>query len=153
MDKELPLRDIHLPDPISAWPPAIGWWLLLLALIILAVAGWFLFKRLTRVTALKQAKTLLEQIKHETATDDLEKLQQLSTWLRRVAISVSPREDVASLSGQQWLTHLDSSLEGSPFSDEIGQQLISRQYQKSSANDINLSALFDRCETWLGAQK
>ena len=33
---ELPLRDIHLPDAVSWWPPAIGWWLL--AIIIVALA-------------------------------------------------------------------------------------------------------------------
>ena len=31
------LRDIYLPEPITAWPPAIGWWaLILLGLLLLS---------------------------------------------------------------------------------------------------------------------
>ena len=29
------LRDIHLPDPLSWWPPAIGWWLLVIGSLAL----------------------------------------------------------------------------------------------------------------------
>ena len=40
------LRDIHLPDPISGWPPGPGWWLLaLLLLTVLAVLGTWLWRR------------------------------------------------------------------------------------------------------------
>jgi hypothetical protein len=28
------LRDVHLPDPISWWPPAFGWWMIMGLLII-----------------------------------------------------------------------------------------------------------------------
>ena len=34
MQDNLPeLRDIHLPDGVSAWPPAYGWWVMLAAVI------------------------------------------------------------------------------------------------------------------------
>ena len=23
------LRDVHMPDPISWWPPAFGWWMIM----------------------------------------------------------------------------------------------------------------------------
>ncbi|MBV1912177.1 MAG: DUF4381 domain-containing protein, partial [Cycloclasticus sp.] len=40
MNEELPLRDIHLPDAITWWPPAIGWWLLLAVIIVAAFGCW-----------------------------------------------------------------------------------------------------------------
>ncbi len=39
----LPLRDIHLPAPVSWWPLADGWWLCfaLLVLVAVALAWWW----------------------------------------------------------------------------------------------------------------
>ena len=34
---QLPLKDIHLPPEIGIWPPAPGWWVLLI--LVLAVIG------------------------------------------------------------------------------------------------------------------
>ena len=42
---EIPLQDIHLPDAITLWPPAIGWWLLLLAFIALSLMAWRGYQR------------------------------------------------------------------------------------------------------------
>lgn len=34
--EELPLRDIHLPETIGWFPPAIGWWLLIIFVPIIS---------------------------------------------------------------------------------------------------------------------
>lgn len=149
----LPLKDIHLPETISFWPPAIGWWLILILFVLLLIAGWILFKKITRVTITKQATIVLQSIKNNPETTDLDKLQSLCIWLRRVAISSSPRHDVASLSGTSWLNYLDSSLDNTPFSKGIGKHIISSQYQQSLPDDVDLTHLFELCEHWLKAQK
>ena len=153
MEQELALRDIHLPDPISWWPPAIGWWLLLILIPLSIFSVWWLYKRLTRRTAIKTAQSLLTDIKSDQDSDDLQKLQQLSTWLRRVVISIAPRQQSAGLTGMTWLRYLDSSVEGSPFSDGVGQCLIDAQYRKVAPDNIDTTALFELCETWLKGQK
>ena len=35
----LPLRDLHLPEPVGWWPPAPGWWILLLLVTTLLAYG------------------------------------------------------------------------------------------------------------------
>ena len=32
------LRDIHLPDTVSDWPPGPGWWVLALVLLLFGAA-------------------------------------------------------------------------------------------------------------------
>jgi hypothetical protein len=153
MEPSLPLRDIHLPDAISFWPPAIGWWLLFILVPILIWAGWQLYKKITRLTAQKEALQLLEQIKNDSSITDLQKLQQLSAWLKRIAISYAPRKGVAHLSGEAWLNYLDETIEGHPFSQGIGRMLANRQFQKSTPDDLDLPALFKLCERWLKEHK
>lgn len=153
MEQNLPLRDIHLPDAISWWPPAIGWWLLLV-LIPLSIFGlWWSYKRVTRNTAIKSAKRLLITIKNDPTTDNLQKLQQLSTWLRRVIMSIAPDQHNAGLTGHAWLIYLDNNVEGSPFSEGIGQCLTDAQFRQSIPNNLDINALITLCETWLKGQK
>jgi hypothetical protein len=150
---QLDLKDIHLPDAINWWPPAIGWWLLAILIPILCFFLFWLYKRITRKTAIKTAKKLILQIKQNTQADDKQKLTELSQLIRRVAISLSPRTETASLTGQAWLEYLDKSVTGSPFSQGAGKDLASAQYQKSPITDIDIPTLISVCEDWLKAQK
>jgi hypothetical protein len=149
---QLPLKDLHLPEAISWFPPAIGWWLVV---VLIPLTLWFLywcFQRLTRKTSLKAAKKLLDNIKNSTANNG-EKLAELSALLRRVAISIAPRAQTASLTGQAWLAFLDSSLKDAPFTKGAGRCLADAPYRKSPPSEQEIYQLISLCEDWLKAQK
>jgi len=148
----LDLKDIHEPEAIGWWPPAIGWWLVAIAVPLLIILLVWLYKRLTRKTALKTAKKMLVRIKQDAAQDNLQKLGGLSVLVRRVAISVSPRAKAAGLTGRQWLEFLDASVKGLPFSEGIGQLLADAPYRKTPPTELEVSQLIDLCEDWLKAQ-
>jgi len=149
---ELPLKDIHLPEPIGWWPPAIGWWLLAVFISLLIVFLYWLYKRLTRKTAIKTAKKNLAAIKDNSTLDNDQKLRELSMLIRRVVISVNPRIEVASLTGRQWLAFLDQSVTGAPFSEGSGQLLAEAPYRNTSPSELELAQLISLCEDWLKAQ-
>lgn len=152
MDQNLHLKDIHLPEAVGWWPPAMGWWLLLILIPLFAVSVWWLYKKLTQQTVLKSARKLLEEIK-ESSEPDMKRLQALSAWLRRVSMTVSGRDKVAGLTGEAWLEALDSSVEGSPFSEGVGRCLADAQYRKALPEGVSISALIELCESWLKGQK
>jgi hypothetical protein len=149
---KLHLKDIHLPEPIGWWPPAFGWWLLAILMPLLIVFLYCLYKRLTRKTAIKTAKNHLAAIKQNPALDNSKKLHELSMLIRRAAITVNPRTEVASLTGRQWLTFLDKSLTGAPFSEGCGQLLAEAPYRNTLPTDLEISQLIGLCENWLKAQ-
>ena len=149
---ELPLKDIHLPEPIGWWPPAIGWWLLAVFISLLIVFLYWFYKRLTRKTAIKTAKKNLAAIKDNSTLDNDQKLRELSMLIRRVAISVNPRTGVASLTGRQWLAFLDKSVTGAPFSEGCGQLLANAPYRNTSPSELEIAQLINLCADWLKAQ-
>jgi hypothetical protein len=149
---QLPLKDIHLPEAIGWWPPAVGWWLLAVLIPLLIVFLYWLYKRLTRRTAIKTANHNLAVISQNPALDNNQKLRELSILIRRVAISVNPRTEVASLTGRQWLAFLDSSVTGAPFSEGSGQLLAEAPYRNTSPTEQEISQLISLCEDWLKAQ-
>ena len=151
-DSQLPLRDIHIPEPVSWWPPAIGWWFLAVLIPLLIVFCIWLYKRLTRKNALKTAKKYLTAIRQDTSKEASHKLAELSVLIRRVAISVAPRELAAGLTGREWLGYLDQSVKGSPFSTGVGQLLADAPYRKSALTEAEMLSLINLCEDWLKAQ-
>jgi hypothetical protein len=149
---ELPLKDIHEPIAIGWWPPAIGWWLLAVLIPLLLVFLYWFYKRLTRKTAVKTARKALALIKQNRVMDNNGKVRELSMLVRRVAISVNPRAEVAGLTGRQWLAFLDQSMAGAPFSDGIGRLLSDAPYRNAAPAESEVAGLIALCEDWLKAQ-
>jgi hypothetical protein len=152
MQAELPLRDVQIPAAISWWPPAIGWWILAILIPLSLYLLFKLYRRLTRKTALKAAKKYLQALQQDTSLSELEKLQALSKLMRRTAISLYPRNDVAGLVGSEWLTFLDKSMPAAQFNSATGRLLTDSLYRSPSKLDA-LAPLFALCASWLEQQK
>lgn len=114
MADDLPtLRDIHVPPPPSAWPPAPGWWVLgagMLAALIVCAWIWRQRRRRTR----RQRRLLAELDALLPATADAAAvsgyLAALSGFLRRLGRAV--RADAANLQGDDWIRFLDRHGDG-----------------------------------------
>lgn len=148
---DLPLRDIHLPDPISWWPPAIGWWILLTAsLVILILAIWAIRtvrKPTLKKTARKEFKLILDAF--EANKNPTECVANLSLFLRRVVLT-HKRKDLktAGMTGIPWLKYLDQFLDEPEFSSGAGRILLTGPYQRQIDNEAAIR-LIKLCEKWV----
>ena len=146
----LPLRDIHLPHSVSWWPPATGYWLVLI-LIFFIILAIFLFRfwlhRKKIQKSINNELLLLE--KDYRATHDVNRLVQgLSVFLRRVCLFYFPQQGCESLTGQKWLQFLDAKTQGkNAFESGPGQVLASAPY--SNKADIDADDLLLVCKDWL----
>lgn len=150
--EQLPLKDIHLPEPVGFWPPAPGWWLIAIVIPVSYLLLLYIYRRYKQKSVLKSAAKMLENIKNLENSDPLQTLAAISAWLRRVAISTAPRENVAGLQGSAWLAWLDAGLADAPFSQGMGRCLADAPYRQSVPADIDFNALFKICERWLKQQ-
>ncbi len=149
----LQLRDIHLPDAISWWPPAPGWWglLLLVVLVVLSIKTFVEMRqrREARATAIKSLETLTHSFEQDRNQHKL--VSALSVLLRRICLSYYPRKEVAGLSGEAWLgfldTHLGKSNQTTPFSKGPGRILVTAPYQ--DLIEIDGQALLSLCRDWI----
>ena len=150
MSPELPLRDIHLPEPVGWWPLAPGWWIALAGLLIalVLIVRWYQQRR-KRFAWHRSAKHELQQIKlHHQKNQDTQQLSKaLSVLLRRVTISITPREEAAGLTGDEWLAFLDTLADKSLFNSSAGRQLLTAPYQPAHA--IDAQQLLDLSHQWL----
>lgn len=115
------LAPLILPEPISYWPLAIGWWLLGLLFASLLVASYTLYQRqqhrqTTAPTALDAQHSLklstLQQLQllapPVANLSTAQWLQQLNQLLKRVAMTRYAEQQPHTLTGRDWLAFLDS---------------------------------------------
>jgi len=157
----LPLRDIHLPGPVGWWPPAIGWWLLM-ALVLVGLALYALRYYQTRhrrvaLKSLQRVRAALEQ-----GVEPVVCLQNVSTVLRRFAMTTAARarnaepaadQDVPGLIGQRWLAYLDSRWQRDTFVSGAGRTLLAAPYARPQSIERGTALeLTTLCAEWLSAQ-
>lgn len=158
-ETQLPLRDLHLPEPIGWWPLAPGWWFILLLLTgALGYLLWRAYKQrrhnAPRRYALRQLSRFeAEYLEHRNAVT-LGK--QLSELLRRGMLAYAPRHQVAGLTGEKWLRWLDQGMPLPYFHTEGGKSLLMLPYRDPAGDfsdvdvDALLSAVRMRLKTPLG---
>ena len=145
---QIPLRDLHLPEAIGWWPPASGWWFLIV--LVSAGLGYLLyqaFAKWRRNAARRIALRELARIQHEykDGVDEISLAIELSELLRRTMLAYAPRHEVAGLTGANWLQWLDQGIDAKPFSEGSGQNVESLPYRRPDAieDDVDVQGIID----------
>jgi hypothetical protein len=139
--KQIPLRDLHLPEAISWWPLAPGWWVLIAgALIALSYLVHLYLQHRSGSAARRYALRQLDALtaEFEQHGDAVAFSSNVSELLRRTMLAYAPRGEVAGLTGEAWLQWLDRGLDRPRFQGDAGRKLLELPYRRP---DDELSAL------------
>jgi hypothetical protein len=148
------LHDIIMPDPVSWWPPAPGWIVVMLFATLVGfglLIRWFVHWQ--RNAYRREALKILSEI--EVQIGDPKKqsgaLTDINSLLKRTSLTVWPREQVASLTGKEWLEFLDRSASMAEFSSEVGAVLGAGSFSvdSGSVDKERAAALIRICQQWL----
>lgn len=155
------LRDIHGLDPIPWWPPALGWWLLALGLILTLKLAWRFLPHL-------HSRTLTELAWRWDASRELHALRsqahtqasyltakELSELLRRIAMARHGRAACAGLTGMAWLAWLESQDPAGYAWTKHGKLLLFAPYappERANADLPRLVELLDATKAWILTQ-
>ncbi len=146
MDNLPDLRDIHIPDGVSIFPPAYGWWLMLLALLILALSYNF-FKQYRYRSQKLYALRLLNNIRQDSVIDTAKEISEL---LRRICIAKYPQAVV--LFGRKWIDFLNAHC-SKTLDAKTADLLVNAPYiptSNSTYNQEDAEALRHFCQLWIG---
>lgn len=118
VDMLAPLRS---PAAVSWWPPAPGWWVLgVVLLVLLGLALRWLWRFHRRGAPLRAARAELAAIE-AAALSDPARVESLGRLQRRVAIALAGRGACAGLTGGRWADFLNGLAKGEEqyFSPEM----------------------------------
>jgi hypothetical protein len=151
MNPQDPLAALHplrMPDPIGWWPPAPGWWAVLVAIVLAAVFTAYAVRRrylgnAYRRRALQQLE-IAQQAYRENG-DASHYLAQVNALLKSVALVAYPRSEIAACHGAQWRAFLNSSL---PEALQLQSEFDDAAYRISCAN-IDLAHVHRAARHWI----
>lgn len=135
------MNDIVTPGQPGWWPLAPAWWVLAFIGVVLFVMLYLSFKKQKdrrqqihwRDSALAEHKRLSANLL--SALDDEHAvhawLAQLSVLMRRVALAVLPRRQIAGLTDDQWLDTLNAIGNTNEYTQGVGQIMYRMPYRRN----------------------
>ena len=147
------LADIHLPAEVSFWPPALGWWILaLLLLIASSFATRKLYEKAEQRKACQNALAELEKCleKLDESADQKKLLQyvnDVNTVLRRVALVKFPESNPGSLVGETWVAFIRRAGNSSQLDDQLSAALSQGRFRKQI--EVDSQALNQMARSWI----
>lgn len=145
---DMGLRDIHTAPLPGFWPPAPGWWLL--ALLVLVLALWAAARLLSAWRRQRLKQRILGELDKLALVASADLATQVSTLLRRIALMYFQRSEVAPLSGSAWLAFLDRTGGDGAFTDGPGSILASAPYAAHASSPDDRAALLSLARGWIG---
>ena len=145
------LKDIHLPPAVGYWPFAPGWFALLL--FITLVILYIFYRWYERYCLHYSARHALKKLKLLKPLlllnpQDINVAAEVSTLIRRTALSYYDRETIAGLAGEDWIQFLNTCTRIQCFTDKSVKHLLTDvPYRKSQSED--LTPLISSTEHWL----
>ena len=144
------MHDLVWPDAIAMWPQTTGWWVLLgwlLALLLMALRHWWAHRRANRYR--REALAQLRMIAAYAGERPTEAAANIAALLKRTAMAVYPRTQVASLYGTAWEAFLRQSAPGDAAVSQSAALLASAAYR----DDIDAAALLKPARRWIEAHR
>lgn len=149
------LEPIIAPEEVAFWPPQPGWYVVIVLLLILVV--YLVYKKIEYKKKNAYRKRALVELEHLKAnTNGSELLTKLSILLKATALKGFPRNQVASLTGNDWIVFLETTEPHTKFPDTLRNMFIDASFKES--NDSNLentdwNQLFSICKNWIRKHK
>ena len=147
------LADIHLPADISFWPPALGWWVLaLLLLIASSFATRKLYKKAEQRKAcqyaLAELENCLEKLDESAGQKKLlQYVNDVNTVLRRVALVKFPESNPGSLVGETWIAFIRRTGNSSQLDDQLSTALSHGRFRNQI--EVDSQALNQMARSWI----
>lgn len=148
MPDNLPeLRDIHLPEGVSAFPPGYGWFVIAAVLISLFFLG-----KIIKLARQKSQKLYALRLLGRLSLDKyLAAAVGMSEILRRICVYKYP--SAASLSGQDWIEFLNAHSK-TKMTKKTADLLLNAPYMpETGEKDFSVAdalKLKEFCKKWIG---
>ena len=150
------MEDVITPEGIDSWPPAPGWWLLVI-LVIASLLAAVRFAR-NKVRAQRYRKVVLaalDTIIAERDTDETSGSEKIMQVLKRTFFTAYPksREHVAGIYGQQWLALLQKTSKKPVQLQNINAIVEEALYGKSGSDNRVFNDLMLLAKNWVKDHK
>lgn len=131
---DLPLKANIIPEAVSFFPQTFGWWFLFsLFVLLLLLVTWRLY--LWRQHPVTHAQKILKQIIAEQELKPVQRVQAYNSLVRRLAVQLYTRQQVAALSGKDWQHFLCDTSVSVPTGEQEVAALIAASYQADTKFD------------------
>lgn len=133
------LHDIILPSAVSWWPLAPGWYLLIFLLLVVIAFFCYRFWKMRQANAYRRAA--LQELANKNDASSIAEL------LRRTALAVVPRSEIAEKTGSSWADWLAGQCPD-PMPLEV-QQLLAAGVYSASKKDQDVRLLRAYASHWI----
>lgn len=148
------LEPLIAPESVDLWPPAPGWYVIM-ALAFVAI-GFLVITQIRnrrKNVYRREALTALRTLGSSNGDRmDSKQIASLNRLLKITAMKHYPREQVASLSGEDWLRFLNLSCKKVDFTASPGELLATTGYQDPEGVDISRDQwnhLMENIDYWI----
>lgn len=146
--------EVVSPQAISWLPQTVGWWWLgAILLAALIRYGWKRLRHWYRNRYRREAAARLQQLAntHDRGVVDEQGtlISQVNRLLKLTALAAFTREQVASLSGTDWVSFLNNQCAAPPFSGEQGQLLALGAYSLQTLDTDTRQQLIAASLIWV----